>query len=85
MDSESYISLYSQTFTIFVLDFAFSEGEALRVLADLHGGGDKSNEDIVLEYEEIKQQVTIGTNSKIFNYKIKHISFRFSVGLLRAH
>lgn len=67
------------------LIFAFSEGEALRVLADLHGGGDRSNEDVLLEYEEIKQQVTIGTTSKIFNCKIKLISFPFSVGLLRAH
>ena len=85
MDSESYISLPSQTFTKFELDFASSEGEALRVLADLHGGGDRSNEEVVLEYEEIKQQVTIGTTSKILNFKIKPISFLFSVGLLRAH
>jgi len=40
----------------YLLDHGY-EGEALRVLADLHGGGDKSNEDVVLEYEEIKQQV----------------------------
>ncbi|KAG6908193.1 hypothetical protein DXG01_005782 [Tephrocybe rancida] len=33
------------------------EEEALQVLADLHGGGDKTNELVVLEYEEIKQQV----------------------------
>lgn len=33
------------------------EDEALQVLADLHGGGDKTNELVVLEYEEIKQQV----------------------------
>ena len=31
--------------------------KALQVLADLHGGGDKTNELVVLEYEEIKQQV----------------------------
>ena len=68
MDSESCISLRSQIFTKFDLDFTFSEGEALRVLADLHGGGDKSNEEVVLEYEEIKQQVTIGTTSKILIY-----------------
>ena len=37
--------------------FTFSEGEALQVLADLHGGGDKSNELVVLEHEEIRQQV----------------------------
>ena len=61
MDSESYISLRSQAFTKFDLDFfAFSESEALRVLADLHGGGDRTNEQVVLEYEEIKQQVIIG-------------------------
>jgi hypothetical protein len=33
------------------------EEEALQVLADLHGGGDKTHELVVLEYEEIKQQV----------------------------
>ena len=33
------------------------EDEALQVLADLHGGGDTSNELVQLEYEEIKQQV----------------------------
>ena len=80
MDSESHISSRSQTFIKFDLDFAFSEGEALRVLADLHGGGDKSNEAVVLEYEEIKQQVTIGTNSKIFNCKIKQKSARRGCG-----
>lgn len=53
------------------------------MLADLHGGGDKSNEEVVLEYEEIKQQVTIGTTINIFNFK--PILFRFSVGLLRTH
>jgi len=40
--------------------FLFDQGredEALQVLADLHGGGDKANELVVLEYEEIKQQV----------------------------
>jgi sugar porter (SP) family MFS transporter len=40
----------------FLLDHGY-EGEALRVLADLHGGGDRSNEEVLLEYEEIKQQV----------------------------
>ncbi|KAF4566476.1 hypothetical protein EYR36_011903 [Pleurotus pulmonarius] len=33
------------------------EAEALEILADLHGGGDTSNELVVLEFEEIKQQV----------------------------
>ena len=78
MDSESYISLRSHIFfTKFDLDFAFSEGEALRVLADLHGGGDKSNEEVVLEYEEIKQQVTLGTTGKIFDFTVKPNSFYF--------
>jgi hypothetical protein len=45
-------------------DFIFSEGEALQVLADLHGGGDKSNELVVLEYEEIRQQVKFSTTDK---------------------
>ncbi|KAF9456658.1 general substrate transporter [Collybia nuda] len=35
------------------------EAEALQVLADLHGGGDKNNDLVVFEYEEIKQQVHI--------------------------
>lgn len=33
------------------------EAEALQVLADLHGGGNKNDELVVLEYEEIRQQV----------------------------
>ena len=33
------------------------EDEALQILADLHGKGDKDNELVQLEYEEIKQQV----------------------------
>jgi len=33
------------------------EDEALQVLADLHGGGNKKNELVMLEYEEIKEQV----------------------------
>ncbi|PPR04607.1 hypothetical protein CVT24_011735 [Panaeolus cyanescens] len=33
------------------------EEEAHQVLADLHGGGDKNNELVVLEFEEIRQQV----------------------------
>ena len=41
------------------------------MLADLHGKGDRSNEDVVLEYEEIKQQVKIGPTSKDFNCIIK--------------
>jgi hypothetical protein len=33
------------------------EEEALEVLADVHGHGDKDDELVVLEYEEIKSQV----------------------------
>lgn len=33
------------------------EAEALQILADLHGGGDKNNELVTLEFEEIKGQV----------------------------
>lgn len=40
----------------FLLDTGRDE-KALQVLADPHGGGDKTNELVVLEYEEIKQQV----------------------------
>lgn len=39
------------------------EDEALQVLADLHGGGDKKNEMVVFEYEEIRQQVCFLTCS----------------------
>ena len=64
----------------------FSEAEALQVLADLHGGGDKSNELVVLEYEQIRQQVRFSTTDKIFNGNTKLIPIRFLlIGLLRAH
>lgn len=33
------------------------EEDALEILADLHGGGDKMNELVQLEYAEIRQQV----------------------------
>ena len=45
MDSEFDISFF---FSRDVL-FTFSEGEALQVLADLHDGGDKSNELVVMK------------------------------------
>lgn len=35
------------------------EEEALQVLADLHGGGDRTHELVALEYAEIKQQVIL--------------------------
>lgn len=41
-----------------VVDRFGSEDEALQVLADLHGKGDKTNEVVVFEFEEIKQQVS---------------------------
>ena len=64
-DSESNISF---SFSREVLKyFTFSENEALQVLADLHGEGDKSNELVVLEYEQIRQQVKFSTTDKIFN------------------
>jgi len=44
------------------------EGEALQVLADLHGQGDKSDELVVLEYEEIKEQVTFERNEGAKSY-----------------
>lgn len=43
--------------TLTPLPLFLSEEEALEILADLHGGGDTSNELVVLEFEEIKQQV----------------------------
>lgn len=52
--------------------------EALQVLADLHGGGDKTNALVVLEYEEIKQQVNC------FLLCLGRWSWR-SLGPLRAH
>lgn len=36
----------------------YSENEALEILADLHGGGDTSNESVVLAFEAITHQVT---------------------------
>jgi hypothetical protein len=67
------------------LNFAFSEDEALQVLADLHGGGDKSNELVVLEHEEIRQQV-YGTISKVFNGNIEPVIFfgRFTSSALKV-
>jgi hypothetical protein len=40
-----------------ISNYLHREDEALRVLADLHGKGDKQNELVILEYEEIKNQV----------------------------
>jgi hypothetical protein len=34
------------------------EAEALEILADLHGKGDSNNELVLLEFEEIKHQVS---------------------------
>ena len=65
MDSESNIFL-SVLGEVFITDFTFSEDEALQVLADLHGGGDKSNELVVLEYEEIRQQVKFSNTEQDF-------------------
>ena len=59
------------------LIFFFREGEALRVLADLHGGGDRTNE--WFNTMKSKRQVAICITCKFFNY-----SFLFSVGFLRA-
>ena len=61
--------------------FTFSEAEALQVLADLYGGGDKSNELVVFEHEEMKRQVRFSTTDEIFSA----FPIRFLVGLLRAH
>lgn len=36
----------------------YSEREALEILANLHGGGDTSNESVVLAFEAITHQVT---------------------------
>jgi len=44
------------------------EDEALQVLADLHGGGDTSNDLVVLEYEEIKQQVYFERTEGVKSY-----------------
>jgi len=42
------------------------------VLADLHGGGDRSNELVVLEYEEIKQQVKFDLIEWVSMNKLNH-------------
>lgn len=54
------------------------EAEALEILADLHGEGNQSDELVVLEFEEIKQQVH-NTLSAVYHFAF-HSSF--SLGLL---
>ena len=49
----------------FLKRFYLSEGEALQELADLHGEGDKSNELLILEYEEMRQQANFCITDKI--------------------
>ena len=44
------------------------EDDALQVLADLHGGGDKSDSLVQLEYAEIKQQVEFGREEGAKSY-----------------
>jgi len=44
------------------------EDEALQVLADLHGGGDKSNELVILEYAEIREQVEYERREGVKSY-----------------
>ncbi|KAF8805033.1 general substrate transporter [Phlegmacium glaucopus] len=51
----------------FLFDHGY-EDEALQVLADLHGEGDKSNDLVVLEFEEIKQQVYFERNEGAKSY-----------------
>ena len=51
--------------------FLFDQGkeeEALQVLADLHGGGDKNNELVQLEFAEIRQQVEFERNEGAKSY-----------------
>ncbi|KDQ53923.1 hypothetical protein JAAARDRAFT_38894 [Jaapia argillacea MUCL 33604] len=45
------------------------EEEALQILADLHGGGDKNHELVVLEFEEIKGQVMFERTEGAKSYK----------------
>lgn len=56
IDHGRYVTYYRH---IFFPKKMCREDEALQVLADLHGGGDKTNELVVFEYEEIRQQVCI--------------------------
>jgi hypothetical protein len=46
----------------------FSEEEALQILSDLHGRGDKGNELVQLEYEEIRAQVHFERNEGAKSY-----------------
>lgn len=57
----------STTHLIIFARFTCSEDEALQVLADLYGGGDKLNELVVLEYEEIRQQVKFSATDRNLN------------------
>lgn len=45
-----------------------SEEEALQILADLHGNGNRDDELVVLEFEEIKEQVTFERNEGAKSY-----------------
>ena len=36
---------------------SYSDEDALEILADLHGGGDRDNQLVQLEFAEIKEQV----------------------------
>jgi hypothetical protein len=42
--------------------------EALQILADLHGKGDRSNGLVVLEFEQIKEQVDFERNEGAKSY-----------------
>ncbi|KIK95552.1 hypothetical protein PAXRUDRAFT_32925 [Paxillus rubicundulus Ve08.2h10] len=44
------------------------EEEALQILADLHGNGDRSNALVVLEFEQIKEQVVFERNEGAKSY-----------------
>ncbi|ESK88739.1 mfs glucose [Moniliophthora roreri MCA 2997] len=44
------------------------EDEALQILADLHGKGDRNNELVRLEFEEIEEQVIFGRNEGAKSY-----------------
>lgn len=45
-----------------------SENEALQILADLHGNGNRSDELVVLEFEEIEEQVAFERTEGVKSY-----------------
>ena len=78
MDSGSYLCVLRPLHSLtLIFIFIFSEGQSLQLLANLHGGGDRTNEEVILEREEIKQQVTIALHARFLIIKLNLFHFCF--------